>query len=367
MGLREGTGILLDPSRYNAPLSRKDCCPSYLLQIEDNELRQDILDAMDVSDDKSLPNYDLYSLNFGYAHLPCSWSRFIDIVAIHERRKDVVIVLNQWGAKDRFSTTRFTREIFTQPRCSFLEQKGFGKVFVTGGRSERFLQLISPSPRILTVVLRPRFLASDVRLLQLASERLLTTGDNSASEALCAKCKIYLYEDVGKLSPSKKEFLEQQKLIAKTISPTLCQLLSHFVKKPRLSLLDCTAEPHMVFEENWISEAETLLSDPTLSEATFQFCQHITKNYDFEPVLEAAMKRAMWHHIIPELSKIEAEALDQPFRQGLIHYLEDPEAAPKTLTMSSLSKLSEIVKERVFREICKEIVIEHKFSNSSLL
>lgn len=58
MGLQPGTGVFLDQSRIEAPLSRGYCCPSYLPQIQDAELRKDILEAMNVFDGVSEPDYD---------------------------------------------------------------------------------------------------------------------------------------------------------------------------------------------------------------------------------------------------------------------------------------------------------------------
>jgi hypothetical protein len=143
MGLRKYSGVFLDKSRVDAPLSRKYCCPNYLLKIQDSSLRKDILKTMNVLDDKSKPDYDQFAFNFGYAHRPKSWEKFIDCVAIHEKKKDVVIVLNQRGLIQEatfydFSTKEFREKIFTEKRLSFLRKKGFGNV-VLKGEGEKFI------------------------------------------------------------------------------------------------------------------------------------------------------------------------------------------------------------------------------------
>jgi hypothetical protein len=176
MGLQPGSGIFLDQSRIDAELSREDCCPSYLSQIENQELYQDIAAAMGGKID-----YELNSLNFGYAHHPISWSKFIISVAIHERSKDVTIVLNQAGAICPCSDQSFIARVFKDEYLELLKSKGYGTITIKGEKESRVLVL--GNGWRLNVIIRPSFTPSDVRSLQLASERLLATGDNSALEA----------------------------------------------------------------------------------------------------------------------------------------------------------------------------------------
>jgi len=92
---------------------------------------------------------------------------------------------------------------------------------------------------------------------------------------------------------------------------------------------------------------EKLLNDAELSDATLQFCDRIISNYSFYPVFEAALKRAVWHHCIPELARIESEALDENFRKGLVNYFRDPENSEKVLHVTNLSKIGKRVQEAV--------------------
>jgi len=339
MGLKPGSGVFLDQSLIDAPLSRKSCCPSYLPQIENDALRKDILEAMNVFDDRSEPNYDQYSFNSGYAHRSISREKFIDCVAIHEQIKDVVLVINQAGHFDDLSTEEFRNQVFTKKRLDFLKEKGYGAVILKGENQEPMILQQSENPensRCFTVIVRPSIDPKDMRRIQLASERLLATGDNSALEAWCARCILYFYEDVANHG-DKWRFLQQQVESTKLFSPTLSRLLALFGNDRRLS-----PEDHYT-----TAKMEELLKDPGLPEATFQFCKFIAKNYSFREVLEGAIKRAAWHHCMPELADIEMKTLDTDFRIGLIEYLRDPDSAKKSFTLRAIPELGRRIQERV--------------------
>ncbi len=347
MWLKTGSGVLLDESRLDAPLSRGYCCPSYLPQIQDADLRKDVLEAMNVFDEESPPNYDQHSFNSGYAHHSASWGKFIDCVAIHEKTKNIVIVLNQAGefASSQLSTQKFQNQIFTPERLAYLKEKGIGSVVLKGQESEGITLQEAENPhseRRLTVIVRPSFNPNDMRLLQLASERLLATGDNSAVESWCARCKLYLYEAVRNLS-RKVTFLEQQVELAQTISPNLSKLLNLF----GMGRTHPDSDSNTPLSRAQMDEIEELLNDPNLTDATLQFCEQITSNYSFSPVLESALKRTVWHHLIPELAQIEAEALDESYRAGIVNYFKNPETSEKSLTVRNIPELGKRVQERV--------------------
>ncbi len=353
MGLQPGSGVFLDRSRIEAPKSRGYCCSSYLPQIQDAELRKDILEAMNVFDGKSEPDYDQYSFNSGYAHNPASWGKFIDCVAIHEKKKDVVIVLNQRGEFAHPSTKEFQDQIFTPERLAFLREKGYGRVIFKGqGQDPALLQEeeASHEGRRLTVIVRPSFAPEDMKYIQLASERLLATGDNTAVESWCSRCKLYLYEDAANMG-CKWRFLQQQVDLAKTISPNLSQLLALFggdQRLPNRSLNKPLSKEEMV-------EMEQLLNDSNLSDATLQFCKEITVNYSFHKVLEAALKRAAWHHLIPALATVEAENLGEKFRSGLVTYLKkNPKPPKETFDVPDISALGKRIQETVQKYISSE-------------
>ncbi len=344
LGIRPGSGVFLDRRRIEAPLSRGYCCPSYIKQIEDPSLRKDLLQAMNVFDDRSEPNYDQFSLNSGYAHHFTSWVKFIDCVAMHEKNKHVVIVINQQGTFGPLTTHEFKEKVFTPERLAFLKQKGYGTVALKGKGVEAWLLQEANDPlsdRRLTVIVRHLFTPRDMRSMQLASERLLTTGDNSVVEAWCARCKLYLYEDVA--IGMKWRFLQEQVDEAKNISPNLSQLLACFGGDQRLP------DPcrNQFLTDQKMNELELLLNDPDLSDATLQFCDAMTAKRPFEEILRAALKRTVWHHCIPELAKIEAETMDPDFRNGLVGYFESSKKIPTTFQVRIPPEMKVRIQEAV--------------------
>lgn len=350
MGLQPGSGVFLDPSRLKAPLSRGYCCPSYLPQIEDADLRMDILEAMQIFDGKSEPDFNHYSFNFGYAHHSASWGKFIDCVAIHEKNKQVIVVLNQEGAGDQLSTQEFQDRIFTPERLNFLKDKGYGTVQLKGSNSDPVVlqQSEEVSSRDLTVIIRPAFTPFDIKQMQLAAERLLATGDNSAVESWCARCKLYVYEDVKNMG-CKWRFLQQQVDVAQTISPSLSQLLALFGGDRRSYHDSLTNKP---LDETNRRKMEELLNRPDLSDATLQFCDRITSDYSFDDVLEGALKRAAWHHLIPQLMEVEANTIDEEFRSGFISYLKDP--AKRVFSIQAIPEIGKRVQETVQRYLDRD-------------
>ncbi len=346
MGILPGTGVFLSQSRINAPLSRGYCCPSYLSKIQNAELRTDILKAMNVFDEKSEPDYDQYSFNSGYAHRPISWGKFIDCVAIHEKNKHVIIVLNQQGVFDSLSTQEFQNTIFTIERLTFLKQKGYVSILLKGQEQEiTILQEATNSEiqRKLVVIIRPCFDPKDMECLQLASERLLTTGDNSAVEAWCSKCILYFYEDVANAG-TKWKFLQQQVDLAKTFSPNLARLLAIFGGDHRCFDRNSVNKP---LDVKQMTELENLLDDPKLSDATLQLCNHIIANYSFEEILEGALKRTVWHHVIPDLARVEAEALGENFKTSLVKYLTEDIIPEAPIPVTGIPELGRRVQETV--------------------
>ena len=336
MGLVPGSGIFFDQSRLDTPLSREYCCPAPLLKIKDDSLRRDILRSLDSINKDTLPNFDLHSFNSGYAHRPSSWGKFIDFVAIQEREKHVTIVLNQHGEFDRPNTSDFSKMIFTPERLMLLKQMGYGKVMVKGEESETLtLQTSSESSqRNLTVIIRPSFKPEDMKQLQLASERLIATGMNTPAESWASKCKLYIYEDVANCGVTG-EFLKQQIKVAQKINPKLGRLLQ------------IAGEKNKPLSPEEMTEATKILHDPELSTATLNFCDHVTSNYRFQNALVASLKRVMWHHYIPELTKVEADAMDDDFKEGILKYLGNFDAEERVVTIKNLPILAQRVQTTV--------------------
>jgi len=333
MGLKPGTGVFLDQSRIEALLSKGDHCPSYIAQIQDVELRKDLS-----FDD------DLDSFNSGYAHHPASWGKFIDVVAKHEKNKNVVIVLNQSNAAVDFSSEEFATKILSDQRLKELAKKGFGTIRLKARGEKMKILRMGKNLRALTVIIRPFFLPEEMRCLQFASERLLTTGDNTPIEGCCARCKLLVYEDVSMLG-EKWRFLIQMVDLANTIDPNLSQLLALFGGDKRLP--NRLLNQELDFETK--KKIERLLDDPNLDSATMQFCKKIAAEYSFEPVLMGALKRAAWHHVIPSLANIEEEALQENFHKPLVAHLKNPVPNKTNLLIDSLPQISRRVNQAVHK------------------
>ncbi len=345
MGIAKGTGVFLDQDRLTAGLSLDYCCPTYLKKIKDKSLQKAIFEAMKTKNPTEI-DYQNYSINFGYAHRDESWGKFIDCVAIHEKQKHVVIVLNQYGEFFKATQEKFQEHIFTSERLKFLKRKGYGNIFCRGEKeTQRVQKANSQKGRDLTVIIRPSFAPNDVKQLQLASERLMATGDNSAAESWCARCKLYLYEDVANLG-CKWRFLEQQVDLASTISPNLSQLLARFG-----GAREFKSSCNKVLSAEDMAEIEKLLNDPDLEKATLDFCDCITQEYSFSEILSSALKRAAWHYSVPEVAKVEADILaeDGNFSATVINYLLTPlqQRQGTNLSIEAISKIGSHVTELI--------------------
>lgn len=323
MGIIPGRGVFLDEGRVQAVRSRGYCCPTYLHKIQDTSLLKDILESMQIYDDKSVPNFDKYSFNSGYARWLDSHKRFIYAVAMHERAKHVVIVLNECKTMDAFFD-----HIFTLEAMAVLQQNGYGSITVKSLDREKVFLLGEDSPghRDLTVIIRPGFSPQDMRSLQLSSERLLATGDNTAVESWCALCILFLYE-----CPSHKQgFRKQQIDLAKKIAPSLARLLE-------LPLPSYSANVS-------IKDLETAVCHPDLAQDTLRFCTYISERCSFAPIFEAAIKRTAWRFLNPDLIEVEAEALGTELPRDLMNYMKDRRTV-QSLTLHNLPHLKNRIRK----------------------
>jgi hypothetical protein len=256
------------------------------------------------------------------------------MVSIHEKEKNVTIVLNQHGAFKSFTTDEFCEHIFTPTRQEQLKELGYGILSVKGAENAPRNVLSSiKGERSLTIILRPFFKPNDMKNLQLASERLLATGDNTAAESFAARCGLYVYEDVANLG-CKTQFLQQQVQLAHTISPNVGTLLSLFGKRGDFS------------EENRAHVIE-ILQDPYLKEKTFHFCNLIVKNYSFQKILQGALKRFAWHQALPTLMHEEIASLDPSFKEGLVDFFKNAHDEDKILTLNNISFLKQTIEQNV--------------------
>ena len=314
MGLQNGSGVFLDRFRINASLSQGYFGPEYLCSIQEEKLKNQILSSFN----KDSSN-DQVSFNFGYAHNCSSWSNFIDCIAMQEKNKNVVVVLNQKGASTRgfVSSKAFAEKIFTPLRIDFLLSEGYANIIIKSGDTEDVIVSYKDHfEKTFTVILRENFSYVDVKYMQLAAERILATGDNSAAEAWCAKCKLYLY-DVYALG-CKDIFLNQQVKVANECSENVGKLLELFYSYRHEESVNTKQE---FDQKNHLFRS--LLNAPSLQNETLAFCDKIIKDFDFEKILENSLKRCVWNHVNPNLKKIEIEKMDQNFKDQILSSLHN--------------------------------------------
>lgn len=336
LGLEPGSGLLLDSERVNAALSRKGCCPSYLARIQDKDLLTDLAIALKFHPGKTLPDFDKFSLNFGYAHYSESWARFIDSVATQTQTKNVVIVLNTRSTLEKFHEMEFKETIFTKERLRMLQELGYGIVHLKR-KNEPGKAILLESPkenRSLEVILREGFLPEDVKWLQLAAEGLLTTGDNSFTEAIAARCTYLQYEVANPIYSCKSNF--QKQIIAQ----------ANDLYAPLGKLLAINGESCSLSQED--EEARrNLLRDPLMRSATLMFCEKITQEHDARPLLEAAIKRVAWTYLIPELFALEREHIDPESQKELCAFFEGVDSPPRKVAVSNLTQLAQEIQAKV--------------------
>ena len=323
MGIREYSGVFLDESRIEAPLSQGYYCPLYLGQISDPTLKQDILGAMGVKSETEHPNSDHHSFNLGYAHDLTSWLNYIKVVCLHETEKHVVLVLNRESEFYKKSCESFREDVFSEEVLKFLEENGYGTVILKDEDKEACLVQRcenARSKRRFTLIVRSSFNPNDMKMMQLAAERLLATGDNSAVEAFCARCKLYVYENVRNSPIVKQSFLKQQIKAAASISQEVSRLLELFGNAKKL------------FSAEQIQELQGIFKKKNLGEETIRFCDEIVKNYSFRFLFEGALKRVAWHTTNPEkFTQVEMEALTLELCNDLLgHYNKEPLDQPKS-------------------------------------
>lgn len=317
IGLKKGMGILLDPVRLKESSHFEVSSASFLDDLEDKSLREDVT---------KIP-HDNLSINSGYVHHPRSWHRYVDFVTAHEKKKNVLIILNQKSEFEDHTTKNFADALFTPERLAFLRDRGYGQITIKGTEKSSIVIDSSEGFRTLTLVVRPNFLPQDMAKIQLASERIASTGNNSSAEAFACKCKMYFYENVfnGMYYHSEK-YLKEQIALANEINPNLARFIE----------LEAKVEP-LIQEE--LQEALKIIDDPELEHWTLQLCKKITDDYSFDNIFLGALKRYLWHHFKPSLVDLELSVIDDCFKQATVDFLTSKQE-PRRVEVKNLNNLS---------------------------
>lgn len=262
MGLIPGTGMLIDNKRISLSKSKQ-----HTELINNKEIRTVI------------KNHSGYSINFGYAHRHESHIKFVQCVAIHEKKKNILIFMNAEGA--------YFNEEFILPD---LTKYDIGMVVIDG---EQIRQ--SDTGRILSIFNYKHLSLNDIMYLQLMSDRLLATGDNTAIESICCFPKLYLYEDVQN-GGCKSNFLKQQVSLSTKPLGKLLYLFGH--------------SPFLFTDEN-LNIVENILNEFDISADLLAFCEDIINNYSFKNIMLSSMKRILYHRDNPEMWKEECNLLQK--------------------------------------------------------
>jgi len=68
-------------------------------------------------------------------------------------------------------------------------------------------------------------------------------------------------------------------------------------------------------------------------------------NYSFKEIFEGSLKRAAWHHCIPELMEDEAETIDDSFKSGVTQFITNQQHSIQVI--HNLPLIAERVNQKV--------------------
>jgi len=126
-------------------------------------------------------------------------------------------------------------------------------------------------------------------------------------------------------------FIRQQVALATEISKNLGKLLHAFGE-----------------EKTVTSEMKEILKDPDLGKHTLALCDKVIKEYSLAEKLEAALKRTVWWYVLPDLKRIEADAMPRSFRQMVMDYVATGEENEEmTVSDADIALLGEKVQQAV--------------------
>ncbi|WP_162295474.1 DUF562 domain-containing protein [Chlamydia serpentis] len=265
------SGLLLDPFRVHAPLSRSHSCPSYLLDIQDEELRRLILAAFLDPYNISNQEFRSVSINFGSSPSGKRWLDFLKRVLQSEDTQHVVVVCND----PQLSATGFTPEAVSE-LANELKESGYSCLDITSVNAEGIFVRQSlvlndnPNARSYTVILTDLAAGSgDIRSLQLASDRILVSTALDAADACAAGCKILEYEDPNESWAQEIERFYQE--VEQEEKPS-----------------------GMIVPRDYFRA---------------RVCERIASERNFLFILDSAIKQAMWREKVDNLMLIELEVL----------------------------------------------------------
>ncbi|ANH78254.1 hypothetical protein Cs308_0083 [Candidatus Chlamydia sanziniae] len=308
LGFSQGTGILIDAERAEAPLSEGHCCPSYLVDIKHVNLRKLLLAAFIDYEKKDPTVLRSVSINYGDSYGLSLRRLFIDIVMLDETEKDVVVVCNH-KVETGIRMTEHDQTVFNERKCLLMANRGYSHLNVIHCCDQSIevkerVVLNETKGRAYTLILTSTLDGSDVRNLQLASDRMLATGDNSAFESMAAGCKLFVYETLE----HKHCWQEEQAIFASRISSDLERFFDT-----------------IAHENKKLIRLLPQLKNPNLHKACRTFCETAVACKDFSYVLDTAVRQAIWTSRHPELIVMEQKALGEPCLDSITQYIDSYE------------------------------------------
>lgn len=252
MGLLPGSGVLI-----NAPLPEGKNSPEWWSIVPKE-----------------------YSFNFGYAHNPMSKYRFIDVITMHERERNICVVLTSRG---EFASTNGNDFISS---ISDLDDIGIMTVMEKSANGfDVYNKTINTGKRHLLIILFERFSHDEMIFFLRNADRCLVTGNNSAIECwklIDSDNQLFIYEDVKNCGVTHR-FLDQQIQISDNI-------LGKFLRMSNEKTIN---------RESY----RDLLQNHNISQSVKEFVAKVKNEYDFTPFMLSSLKRYFYANTEKEYEK----------------------------------------------------------------
>ncbi|ETR80351.1 hypothetical protein X556_0318 [Chlamydia pneumoniae B21] len=280
------SGWLLDPYRVCAPLSSPYSCPSYLLDLQNKELRRSLLSTFLDPKNPTSETFRSVSINFGNSSFGQRWPEFLSRVLHDEKEKHVAVVCNDAKILEEGlfpEALSLLEENLRESGYSYLNilsvsPEGVSKV------QERQILRRDLQGRSFTVMITDLPLGSeDIRSLQLASDRILVSSSLDAADACASGCKVLVYENPNE---------------------SWAQELENFYKQVEKEALE---EGRVSFREHFRA----------------YMCDKIVAQKNFLFTLDAVIKQAGWRSQEKlNLFYVESQALGREIKVSLEEYIQ---------------------------------------------
>lgn len=302
--LEEELGFLFDEKMLCAPLSEDHYCHSYLVDLVDQHLKDLILSMFLDPQNISAGELLKVSINVGDSFSPLQQKDFLSMVLRDETGKNVVVVFKGVLSLPATQVCKLVEELNSKD-YSYLN------IFSCHGDSSPQLlfrkELEGTSGRYFTVICALYLGDTDMRSLQLASERIMVSREFDLVDAYAARCKLLKIDHTN-------------------WRPGTFSRHADFADAVDVSAGFNSREFKLITQANQgiLESGELPLPSKTFWEGFLAFCDRVTVTRHFIPMLDAAIKQAVWTHKHPSLIDKECEALDLKTQclPSIVSYLE---------------------------------------------